>query len=266
MNKMLVSIFDNEVAAQSGLQALRKLHEAGDITLYSSGVLLKDADGTVRVKKTLDPGGIGAGVGLAVGGMIGLLGGPLGVALGAVTGSVAGAIHDFWVAGVGRDFIEETERFLTPGKVALVAEIEEEWVIPVDAALEAVGAQVFRRSRTEMVEEQFDHDVAALKSEINELQAEASRASGAARSGWQSRIASTSSRLDAYVQRAKDRVDFLETEARDKAISFKNQLSRAKGDAATLIEARAELVKGSYHRRAAKLSQAWGLAKEAVAV
>lgn len=148
MNKMLVSIFDNEMAAQSGLRALRKLHEAGDITLYSTGVLLKDADGKVLVKKSMDQGGVGAGVGLAVGGLIGLLGGPVGVALGAVTGTVAGAIRDFWMAGVGRDFIEETERFLTPGKVALVAEIEEEWVIPVDAALEAVGAQVFRRSRT----------------------------------------------------------------------------------------------------------------------
>lgn len=117
-----------------------------------------------------------------------------------------------------------------------------------------------------VVEEQFDHDVAALKSEINELQAEASRASGAARSGWQSRIASTNSRLDAYVQRVKDRVAFLELEAKDKANSFKEQLSRSKGDASTMIEARAELVKDSYHRRAAKLSQAWGLAKEALAV
>ncbi|MDP4076368.1 DUF1269 domain-containing protein [Acidovorax sp. A1169] len=266
MNKMLVSIFDSEMAAQSGLRALRKLHETGDITLYSTGVLLKDANGTVSVKKSLDQGGIGAGVGLAVGSLIGLLGGPMGVALGAVTGTVAGAIRDFWVAGVGRDFIEETDRFLAPGKVALLAEIEEEWVIPVDAALEAVGGRVFRRSRTEMVEEQFDHDYTALKSELNELEGEVTRASGAAKSGLLSRIATTNGRLDAYVQRVKDRVAFLELEAKEKAMSFKEQLSRSKGEATTRIEARAKIVKAAYQKRGAKLSQAWGLAKEALTV
>lgn len=173
MNKMLVSIFDNETAANAGLQALRKLHADGDITLYAAAVLGRDANGVVSLKKGMDAGPVGAGVGLAVGSMIGLLGGPLGLVVGAVTGAVAGAMRDFWVAGVSLDFIEETERSLQPGKVAVVAEVEEEWVIPVDAAIEAVGGQVFRRSRTEVAETQFDHDIAAFKTEITELEAEA---------------------------------------------------------------------------------------------
>ena len=65
MNKMLVSIFDNEAAADAGLQALHKLHADGDITLYAAGVLLKDANGKVTVKKSMDSGPVGTGVGLA---------------------------------------------------------------------------------------------------------------------------------------------------------------------------------------------------------
>ena len=104
MNKLLVAVFDNETAADAGLMALRALHDAGDITLYATGVLARDAQGVVSVKKSMDAGPSGTITGLAVGGLIGMLGGPVGMAIGAVTGSVAGAVRDFWVAGVGLDF------------------------------------------------------------------------------------------------------------------------------------------------------------------
>jgi hypothetical protein len=86
-------------------------------------------------------------VGLALGSLVGLLGGPVGLAVGALTGTLVGAMRDIWVAGVDIDFIAQAQARLQTGKVALVAEIEEEWVVPVDTALEAVGGQVLRRSR-----------------------------------------------------------------------------------------------------------------------
>ena len=147
MNKILIAVFDSEDAANAGLLALRKLHSEGELTLYATGVMIKDANGVITVSTPLQEQPIGAAIGLAVGSMIGLLGGPVGLAVGAVTGTVAGAVRDFWMAGVGLDFIDEAEKFMQPGKAALVAEIEEDWVNPVDAALEDAGAHVFRRSR-----------------------------------------------------------------------------------------------------------------------
>jgi hypothetical protein len=35
---------------------------------------------------------------------------------------------------------------LTPGKYAVVADVDEDWVTPVDTRMEAVGGVVFRRS------------------------------------------------------------------------------------------------------------------------
>ena len=52
MNKMLFAVFDNEIAAQAGLQALHKLHSQGDITVYDTGVLAKDGQGVVTVRVT----------------------------------------------------------------------------------------------------------------------------------------------------------------------------------------------------------------------
>ena len=266
MNKLLVAIFDTESAANSGLNALRNLHSAGDITLFATAVLAKDAEGSVSVKQSLDSGPIGAATGLAVGSLVGLLGGPVGVAIGALTGTVAGAVRDFWAVGVGLDFIEEATQRLQPGKVALVAEIEEEWVIPVDSALEAVGGQVLRRTRTEVEEAQFDHDIAAFKSEIEDLESEASHAGGEAKTKLQAKLSTAKASLDSAVNRAQQRMESLKQEADAKAEALKLQLSQAKSDVKTRIEDRMKRVKNAHHLRSAKLSQAWSLTKEALAV
>ena len=266
MNKLLVAIFDTESAANAGLHALRTLHAAGDITLYATGVLTRDAAGATSVKQSMDAGPVGTATGLAVGSLIGLLGGPAGVLVGAATGTVVGAVRDFWAAGVGLDFVEEATRHLQPGKAALVAEVEEEWVVPVDSALEAVGGQVFRRSRTEVAEAQFDHDIAAFRSEIKELEAEASHATGDAKTRVQAKLAAAKAGLDSAVHRAQQRVDTLKHEADTKAEALKLQLSQAKGDVKARIEERMKRVKIAYHARGAKLSQAWHLTKEALAV
>jgi len=266
MNKLLVAVFDNETAAKAGLQALRVLHAAGDITLYATGLLARDAKGAIRVEKSMDPGASGMVTGLAVGSLIGLLGGPVGLAIGAMTGTVAGAVRDFWVAGVGLDFIEEATQHLQPGKVALVAEIEEEWITPVDLALQAVGGHVLRRTRTDVAEAQFDHDILAFKSEIKALDAEASHASGAVKARLQATLATTNRSLDGAVHRAQQRVDTLKQEADAKTESLKLQLSQAKGAFKARIEDRMQRVMNAYRARGAKLSQAWNLAKEALAV
>lgn len=264
MNKLLVAVFDNETAADAGLNALRTLHAAGEITLYAAGVLSRDADGAVSVSKPMDAGPIGTATGLAVGSLIGMLGGPVGVAVGAATGAAVGAVRDFWAAGVGLDFIEEATRHLQPGKAALVAEVEEEWIVPVDSALEAVGGQVFRRSRSEVAETQFDHDIAAFKSEIQELESEASHAGGAAKTRVQAKLAAAKGGLDSAVRRAQQRVDTLKQEAEAKAESLKLQIGQTQGEVKARIEDRMKRVKSAYHARGAKLSQAWSLTKQAL--
>jgi uncharacterized membrane protein len=238
MNKMLVAIFDNEMAADAGQQALRKLHADGDITLYATGVMVKDMQGVVSVRKSIDQAPIGTATGLAVGSLIGLLGGPVGVAVGAMAGVTAGAVRDFWVAGVGLDFIDEAEKHLQPGTVALVAEIEEA---------------------------QFNHDIAAIKSEIDELESEASHAGDAARTKLQAKLVSTKISLEAALHRARQRVEMLKQEADAKAESLQLQLAQANGEVKARLEDRVKRVKHAYHARGAKLSQAWSLTKEALA-
>lgn len=266
MNKMLVTIFDNDTAADAGLQALRILHGAGDITLYAAGVMAEDEQGGFSVRKFMDPEPSGTLTGLAVGSLIGLLGGPVGVVAGAASGTVIGAVRDFWAAGVGLDFIEEAKKHLQPGKVALIAEVEEEWITPVDAALEAAGGHVFRRTRADLAEAQFDRDISAFRGEIKELEAEVSHAAGEANTKLQTKLAAAKAGLESAANRARQRVDQLKQEADAKAESLKSQLGQVKDDVKARIEDRVKRVRSGSHARGAKLLQAWGLAKEALSV
>jgi len=135
MERMLVVVFDSAEKAFEASHALHRLDEDGMIAVYADVVVVKDADGATIVttsKGAIPQATIGATV---VGGLIGLLGGPVSLAVGAAGGLALGALTDFAKARVSGDFVGEVEKALGPGKVAVVAEIEEDFTGPVDAAM-----------------------------------------------------------------------------------------------------------------------------------
>ena len=107
MNKILVAVFNSEVVAFEGLSALKHLHQDGDVTVYSTAVLVKDASGKVSLKQTADDGPVGTAFGLLAGSMVGLLAGPVGLAVGASIGGLTGLISDLNKSGVDVEFVDE---------------------------------------------------------------------------------------------------------------------------------------------------------------
>jgi uncharacterized membrane protein len=264
-NKMIVVIFDNEKNAYEGAKTLKDLHAEGSITLYASAVMAKDASGKVSVKQAADQGPLGTGVGLITGSLIGLLGGPVGVALGAGAGTFGGLLYDLAQAGVGEDFLSEVGQNLQPGKVAVVAEILEEWVMPVDTRMEAAGGVVFRRAREEVEDAQIARDTAALKAEVADLKAEHARAHREAKAKLEAKISAASARLQATQARAKAAAEARKLEMDAKIKSLQEQVAKARGADKARLEARMAAVRSEYKRRASKLKQAWELTKEALA-
>lgn len=161
MNKMIVTVFNNESNAYEGVNALTKLHDEGSLTLYATAVIAKDAKGVVSVKQAADQGPLGTALGFATGSLIGLLGGPVGLAIGATAGTIGGSVYDMAQLGVGEDFLAEVSQYLLPGKVAVIAEIDEEWVTPLDTRMEQLGGIVFRCVRGEFIDAQIEREIAA---------------------------------------------------------------------------------------------------------
>lgn len=266
MDKILVVIFDDESKAYEGSRTLQDLHNEGSITLYAKAVIAKDANGRVNVKQADDEGPIGTGVGLLTGSLLGLLGGPAGVALGASAGMFGGMLYDLANLGVGEDFLHEVGQYLLPGKAAVVAEVWEAWVMPVDKRMQAVGGIVFRRTRGEIVDVQIERDVAAFEAEIAELEAELNQVTGEAKAKLQAKIDMAKTKLQAMQDSIKAKIETSQQETEAKIKSLQEQADKAEGERKAKIEARIAELKADQKRRSELLHQAWELTKEAMKV
>jgi len=266
MDKMMVVVFNSEKDAYEGARAIKELHAEGDLVLYAMAVIAKDANGKVAMKESFDEWPVGTALGLATGALIGLLGGPVGVAVGAAAGTLGGSLIDLAEIGVGADFLGEVSQALRPGKTAVVAEVEEQWVIPVETRMEDLGGTVFRRSRSDVVDAQIERNVAALNAEAELLQAEAKDATGKAKAKLQAKVDDAKQRLESARNQAKSRAESLKQEADAKIKSLKEQATKARGDMKARLEKRAAEVKADCDARSNKLSQAWQLTKEALKV
>ena len=206
MERIIAVVFDNEKKAYEGKTALRQIELEGNITVYSGAIVTKHADGTASVKDFDDAGPIGTLTGTALGSFIGLLGGPVGAVVGAASGLAVGALVDvdrYDNARVGEDFVADLLKTLTPNKVALAAEVDEEWTTPVDTRMEAIGGIVFRRALWEVREAADEKEIAAMKSDLAQMKAEQAKVNAERKAKLQKKVDQLQGRIDAQQAKAK---------------------------------------------------------------
>ncbi len=216
MDRMLVVVFDNETKAYEGKRALLQLDSEGSISLYAYAVLAKHADGTASIKQGDDVGPIGTLLGASFGALIGLLGGPVGLALGATAGALTGGAIDVSKSFVAEDFVEDVNKTLTPNKVAVVAELEEDWTTPVDTRMEAIGGTVFRRAVSDVKHTIHEENTAAMKADLAQMKAEHAQAQADRKAKLQAKINQLDSKIQAQLQKAKERREAEERQAQAK--------------------------------------------------
>jgi uncharacterized membrane protein len=225
---MLVGVFDTENKAYEGEKALLQLDREGSLTVYAHAVLAKKADGTTVVLQGDDPGPIGTLLGTTWGALIGLLGGPVGVAVGAGAGLVAGSVADLGKLRLGSDFIEDVTKQLQPNRVAVVAEIDEDWTTPVDTRIEAIGGTVIRRSLSEVEEKIHDEHVAAMEADLAQMKAERAQAHADHKAKLEKKIGQLEAKLQAQLQNSKEKREASQREAMAKVEALKAKAAAAK--------------------------------------
>jgi len=203
VDRVLVVVFDNEAKASEGRSALLQLDAEATVFVYATSVVVKRADGTAAVRQE-DGGVFGTALGTTLGTLIGFVGGPAGAAIGALSGMTLGMIADIDQTRVGGDFIDDVRKVLTPGKVALVADVEEDETAPVDTRMEKLGGTVFRRSVSDVRDIANDEDAAAIKADLAQLKAEHAEAKTERRAKLEDRINQLDSKLQARLQKAKE--------------------------------------------------------------
>lgn len=205
MERMLVVVFDNEAKAFEGKSALRDLDLDGSVTLYAYALLVKNSNGTLSVKQRDDDIPVRTLVGASLGTLIGVLGGPAGMAVGAAAGFTAGGAADLYHIGIGEDFLDEVSRALTPGKVALVAQVDEDWITPVDERMQAIGGAVIRRSLSAVERTIHDEEVNSMKADLAQMKAEHAKAHADRKAKLMAKINELDAKIQAQLQRANDK-------------------------------------------------------------
>ncbi len=253
MERMLVAVFNDEPKAYEGSHALNQLDREGSIAIHAESVIKKNADGTVTVKQSEDEFPIRTVGGTAIGSLIGLLEGPVGLGVGAVAGLLAGSIGDLHVAGVDAEFVDDVSATLTPGKCAVIAEVSEEWVTPVDTRIQALGGTVFRTAKKSVEDDQRARDVARLRAEIDQLRAEHARARADRKAKLQAEIDNLNGKLQAKLDQAKQRSEQIKSETEAKVQALQKKAEKAQGDIKATLDARVKRIREDYEQSEAKM-------------
>lgn len=264
MSKFVVTTFSTEANAYEGSRALKELHAVGELSLYGLAVIAKDADGKLSVREAADdlPGTV---VGSLVGALVGVLGGPAGVLVGMTAGMMLGSINDLLNIGVGTDFVDKVSAQLAPGKAAVIAEIDEDWITPLNTRMEAIGGTVAREWRSDFEEAEIAKETAARKAEFAQLRAEMAQSRADAKAKLQTRINEAKAKLDELSGKAQTKLQKLDKDTNAKIDALNAQIAKASGETKARIKQRLVELRADHDRRAAKLREAGALIKEALA-
>jgi uncharacterized membrane protein len=253
MERMLVVVFEHEKKAYEGSHALEQLDSDGGITVHAEAVIKKNADGRVEVKQSGDDVPARTLGGTAIGSLIGLLGGPIGLGIGAAVGTLAGSIWDLNVAGVNAEFVDDVATVLTPGKCAVLADISEEWVTPVDTRMEALGGTVFRAARKDIEHDQISRDITVLRIEMDQLRAEHAAARADRKAKLKAQMDKLNAKLQGKVDQANRRSEQIRSETEAKIQALRKKAEKAHGDVKATIEARVKRIREHHEQSQAKL-------------
>jgi hypothetical protein len=175
-----------------------------------------------------------------------------------------GATFDLARAGISDDFLRDMSDYLLPGKTALITEIDEDWQAPLDARMEALGGQIFRRNRIEMEDAYYQRQIAADRDELIALEAERQKASAERKARLEARIEDTRHKLQDKRDELKARIDSVKREGDAKVESLQQQLKTARDERKQRLEKRVAELRAEYRERADTLHEAWELTKTAL--
>jgi len=269
MHRILVVLFDSESQAHEGRRVLKDLHHEGSVTVYAAAIVTRDHDGQVRVNELRDEGAAPLLASPVIGGLVGLLGGALGAAfgIGLVTvpfgilsgTTVAGFVSlmlDFVKVADRQQFATDVGTYLVAGKAALIADVDEERMLPVDIRLEAEGGIVYRQPRNDADYLVVERELKALRTEYDALQEEYASATGPDRAKLEAKSDVVKAQLQGKVKQAREQMEMEHAVAEAKLKLLKEQEATAWGGWKASLKPRSERVEAEYRERSEGLARA----------
>jgi uncharacterized membrane protein len=147
--QVIVAAFSSPDTAGQVMADLKEGRKEGLIGIIDAAVVVKDANGKVKVTDAKKRGVKGLVTGGVIGALIGLVAAPaaavtaaVAAGAGAVSGGALGGLTGKLLSAPLKIELKELGASMPPGSSAIVAVIEHDWVPQMQAALAAEGAQL----------------------------------------------------------------------------------------------------------------------------
>ena len=145
--ELMASVYKDEDAAKTILDALQRMHRASNITLADAAMVTKDADGKLHIKETREvTAAKGAKRGAVVTGVMGLIFPPtliVSVLAGGVIGGAWGRLRD---TGIKTGAMKDLGSSLEPGNAAVLVLVEPLYLDSMVQIMEADQSKLLRHS------------------------------------------------------------------------------------------------------------------------
>ena len=155
---------------------------------------------------------------------------------------------------IGRVHAEDLAFRIPEAVPAVIADVNEEWVTPVDTQLEALGVSVMRTVKQDFELEERAKQMAKLREEIEQTKAELARAHADRKAKLQARINKLNAQLQAQVEQAKNRSEQVKTETEAKVRALQKRAEDARADVKAKLNEQVTRVRQEYEESDAKLS------------
>lgn len=160
MADLVVLNFDGQETADSVLIKLRSLKKQALIDLLDACVVVRDTDGEIHIKQSVNLTALGASSGLSTGALVGALAGllvlnplagmALGGAAGAAMGALGGSMSDF---GIDDGFIKELGQTIPEDSSALFLMVAKATPDKVIAEIEQYKPRILQTSLSQKQED-----------------------------------------------------------------------------------------------------------------
>jgi uncharacterized membrane protein len=146
-NSVIAVNFARDDDAYGALTKLKELDQQHQLDLHAAAVVVRHDDGNLTIKdEVAETDFNGTAEGGILGLLVGVLFGPFGVLIGGVTGLLVGSLFDLEDDDDTESVLSDIARQARVGHTTLLAEVGEPSTDVIDVAMSEIGADVVRRS------------------------------------------------------------------------------------------------------------------------
>jgi uncharacterized membrane protein len=261
MSRLVVAVFNNRDEALLAAGAIKELCQSGELLAYALTVIVNEME-KILVDESMTEHLNKTALGNTTRALIELLAEPYWHRIDKQ--SIDEASTPIAAMGVEPTFIAEVTRQLSPGRAAIITEIEEDIALMANL-VESSGGIVLDCTRSELIDLHIAQQLETMRRQIQNLEGRLAHASEDSKAGLKRELDVSRSKFNTIKNQARCHATTIRRETEAKIVCLQEHAAKAKGERRAKLERVAEEVRVDYVNRATKLSFAWRIAGEALA-